>query len=212
MPTRHWTDEEVREAVASYIAMLDAYHTGDRLVKIEHIRALMSRIDNRTRPAVEMKFRNISAVLAEAGLDYLDGYLPAFNYQIWAWHVAVPLELGLVLAMMYFREGGYSIGAVTGLTLICIFAACCGVAPIYSGITWVGQQLGLSLSVMGDLEIYSWDAALAHTGTYVRASLLFSSVAAIPAVIILRLVAFERVRLRKAVTASPPAPPEDPAA
>ena len=103
-------------------------------------------------------------------------------------------------------------GPVTGLTLICIFAACCGVAPIYSGITWVGQQLGLSLSVMGDLEIYSWDAALAHTGTYVRASLLFSSVAAIPAVIILRLVAFERVRLRKAVTASPPAPPEDPAA
>jgi hypothetical protein len=137
--------------------------------------------------------------------------LPAFNYQIWAWHVAVPLELGLVLAMMYFREGGYSVGAVTGLTLICIFAACCGVAPVYSGITWVGQQLGLSLSVMGDWEIYSWDAALAHTGTYVRASLLFSSVAAIPAVIILRLVAFERVRLRKAVAPSPPAPPQDPA-
>ena len=84
--------------------------------------------------------------------------------------------------------------------------------PIYSGITWGGQQLGLSLSVMGDLEIYSWDAALAHTGTYVRASLLFSSVAAIPAVIILRLVAFERVRFRKAVTAPPSAPPEDPAA
>jgi hypothetical protein len=81
MATRHWSDNEVREAVASYLAMLDAYHTGDRLVKMEYIRALMARIDNRTRPAVEMKFRNISAVLAEAGLDYLDGYLPAFNYQ-----------------------------------------------------------------------------------------------------------------------------------
>jgi len=31
-------------------------------------------------------------------------------------------------------------------------------------------------------------------------------------VIILRLVAFERVRLRKTVTAPPPVPPEDPAA
>lgn len=138
--------------------------------------------------------------------------LPEFNYQIWAWHVAVPLEIGLVLAMMYFREGGYSISAVTGLTLICIFAACCGVAPFYSTIAWVGQQLGVSLSVMGNWEIYSWDAAIAHTGTYIRASLIFSGVAAIPAVIILRIVAFERVPLRKTVKASPSAPPPDPAA
>ena len=136
-----------------------------------------------------------------------------FNYTLWAWHVAVPLELGLLLAMMYFRDGGYGIGAVTGLTLICIFAACCATGPIYALITLIGQQMGVSVSVMGNWEIYGWQAFLAHAGTYIRASLIFAGVAAIPAVIIMRIVALQRVSLRKApVKAEPSAPPPDPAA
>ena len=105
-----------------------------------------------------------------------------------------------------------SLSGMAGITLICIFAACTGTAPFYTLITWAGQQFGVSVSAMGLFEVYSWDAAIAHTGTYVRASLYFAGVAAIPAVIILRVIALQPVRRRKMATASPSAPPQAPAA
>lgn len=67
--------------VADYLAMLVEFHSGQRLNKAEHNRKLLALLRDRTRSAVELKHQNISAVLAEAGLDYLDGYLPAHNYQ-----------------------------------------------------------------------------------------------------------------------------------
>lgn len=124
--------------------------------------------------------------------------MPDFNYQVWAWHVAVPLELGLAFAMMFFREGGYSFSGIAGITIICILAACAGTGPIYAALTWAAQQVGLEISVMGWIPIYTLDHAIAHAGTYIRASLIYAGPCAIPAVIILRLIAFNRVQLRKA--------------
>ncbi len=81
MPSRHWSEQEVRETISSYLAMLGAFHRGERFTKAEVVRQLQKRVDGRTGPAVEKKFQNISAVLIEIGLDYLDGYVPLFNYQ-----------------------------------------------------------------------------------------------------------------------------------
>lgn len=67
--------------VADYLAMLVEFHSSLRLNKAEHNRKLLALLRDRTRSAIELKHQNISAVLAEAGLDYLDGYLPAHNYQ-----------------------------------------------------------------------------------------------------------------------------------
>lgn len=154
-----------------------------------------------------------AGVLNPAGwFSHLVWGMPEFNYTLWAWHVAVPLELGLLFAMMFIREGGMGIGGVIGITLICIFAACCGTAPFYTLITWSAQQLGMSVSVMGLFEVYSWQAAIAHTGTYIRASLYFAGVAALPAALILRLVTLRRTPPRARATASPSAPPQAPAA
>jgi hypothetical protein len=154
-----------------------------------------------------------AGVLNPAGwFSYLVWGMPEFSYMLWAWHVAVPLELGLLFAMMFIREGGMGFRGVTGITLICIFAACCGTAPFYTLITWTAQQVGIPVSVMGMFEVYGWEAALAHTGTYVRASLYFAGVAALPAVIILRLVALRRVPPRTSSKASPSTPPPNPAA
>lgn len=61
--------------------MLVEYHSGQQLNKAEHNRQLLKLLNDRTRSAIELKHQNISAVLVEAGLDYLDGYLPAKNYQ-----------------------------------------------------------------------------------------------------------------------------------
>lgn len=127
--------------------------------------------------------------------------MPEFNYQVWAWHVAVPLELGLLFAMMFFREGGFGIGGVAGMTLICVLAACAGTGPIYAGLTWAAQQANLEISALGMIPIYTMDHAIAHTGTYIRASLVYAGPCAIPAVLILRLVAFQRVSLRKTTPA-----------
>ncbi len=131
--------------------------------------------------------------------------MPDFDLQVWAWHVVVPLELGLLFAMMFFREGGYGIGSIAGITIMCILAACTGTGPIYAGITWAAQQVGLEISVMGNVTIYSLDHAFAHAGTYIRASLIFAGPCAIPAVIILRLASFQRVEYRKAASTAPKA-------
>lgn len=76
-----WTREEVEATVADYLAMLVEYHTGATLNKRAHNRALQRLLRSRSAAAIEYKHQNISAVLVEDGLDYLDGYVPAFNYQ-----------------------------------------------------------------------------------------------------------------------------------
>ncbi len=75
-----WTDEENDLIVADYFAMLWADLSGHRYVKAEHNRRLRTRID-RSRPSIEFKHRNISAVLKGLGESWIPGYLPAFNVQ-----------------------------------------------------------------------------------------------------------------------------------
>ena len=81
MPPTRWSADEVRELVADYLGMLDATLRGDRVNKAEHWRALQSRLAGRTRPSIEMKHQNVSAVLLALDLDYLDGYVPLRNYE-----------------------------------------------------------------------------------------------------------------------------------
>ena len=76
-----WTDEENDLIVADYFAMLAADLAGRPYVKAEHNRRLRNRID-RSRPSIEFKHRNISAVLKGLGETWIDGYLPAFNIQM----------------------------------------------------------------------------------------------------------------------------------
>lgn len=77
----HWTDSEVEAAVADYFRMLRLELTGHKYNKTEHRHALMEQLDNRSNGSVELKHQNISAVLIEMGIPYIDGYKPRFNYQ-----------------------------------------------------------------------------------------------------------------------------------
>jgi len=49
--------------------------------KTRHRRALRRHLDNRSDASVEKKHQNISAILIEMGLPYIDGYKPLSNYQ-----------------------------------------------------------------------------------------------------------------------------------
>jgi hypothetical protein len=53
-----------------------------RYNKTEHNNALRQQLKNRTKGSVEMKHSNISAVLADLGLPFIEGYKPRGNAQL----------------------------------------------------------------------------------------------------------------------------------
>jgi hypothetical protein len=78
---RPWTREEVALAVAAYVDMLRRELRGEPYVKAEVVRALEPQLPDRSRPSIERKLQNISAVLDEEGLAWIDGYKPLTHYQ-----------------------------------------------------------------------------------------------------------------------------------
>lgn len=76
-----WSEQEVEVAVEDYFNMLQLELNGLKYNKTEHRHALMERLNNRSNGSVELKHQNISAVLIEMGIPYIDGYKPRFNYQ-----------------------------------------------------------------------------------------------------------------------------------
>ncbi|AFI85469.1 hypothetical protein Q7A_2681 [Methylophaga nitratireducenticrescens] len=79
--TNNWSDFEVEVAVEDYFNMLRLELSGQKYNKTEHRRALIEQLNNRTNGSIELKHQNISAVLIEMGIPYIDGYKPRFNYQ-----------------------------------------------------------------------------------------------------------------------------------
>lgn len=75
-----WTDEENRETVRSYFAMLEQELTNQPYVKADYRRLLAQRL-GRSPGAIEYKYQNVSAVLLSMRAPFIDGYKPAWNYQ-----------------------------------------------------------------------------------------------------------------------------------
>ncbi len=78
---RDWTEQEVRLIVADYFTMLEAELQGEPYKKSEHRKALIPLLAGRSDGSVEFKHQNISSVLVEMGLPYVEGYKPRGNYQ-----------------------------------------------------------------------------------------------------------------------------------
>lgn len=76
-----WSDIEVSLIVADYFSMLLDELTGIKINKTNHRNALMLLLSGRSDGSVEFKHQNISAVLAEMGLPYINGYKPRYNFQ-----------------------------------------------------------------------------------------------------------------------------------
>ena len=77
----NWSETEVEAAVADYFDMLRQELLGQTYNKTEHRHALRERLNNRSDGSVELKHQNISAVLIEMGVPWVDGYKPRSNYQ-----------------------------------------------------------------------------------------------------------------------------------
>ncbi|MEQ9399902.1 MAG: DUF3883 domain-containing protein [Longimicrobiales bacterium] len=76
-----WTQPEVAATVRFYLDMLDLEISGESFNKAQRNRDLRKLLDDRSHGAVERKHQNISAILIEWGLPYVDGYKPLGNYQ-----------------------------------------------------------------------------------------------------------------------------------
>ena len=76
----NWSKEEVEAVVSKYMEMLALELSGQAYVKAQFNRFLQSTT-GRTRPSIELKFHNISAVFQKLGLPWIWGYKPRYNFQ-----------------------------------------------------------------------------------------------------------------------------------
>ncbi len=77
---RDWTGEELDLIVADYFSMLNAEIRRAPYDKSQHRRALIDLID-RSNSSVEFKHHNISAVLQQLDLPWINGYKPRAHFQ-----------------------------------------------------------------------------------------------------------------------------------
>ena len=79
-PAQAWQDWENEIIVRDYLKMLKLELTGRRFNKTERRDALLNQLD-RSEKAIEMKIRNISAVMERLGIRFIKGYSPLAHYQ-----------------------------------------------------------------------------------------------------------------------------------
>ena len=78
---KDWTEQEVGLIVADYFDMLEAEVLGKSFKKSDHRKALAPKLQGRSDGSIEFKHQNVSGVLVELGLPYIEGYKPRSNYQ-----------------------------------------------------------------------------------------------------------------------------------
>lgn len=76
-----WTELEVEACVADYLHMLTLELSGQAYNKSEHRRGLQQKLRARSDASIELKHRNISAVLRELGCPWISGYKPLAHFQ-----------------------------------------------------------------------------------------------------------------------------------
>jgi hypothetical protein len=77
---KDWTEKELDLIVADYFSMLDAEIRRAPYDKTHHRKSLMALID-RSNSSIEFKHHNISAVLQELDLPWINGYKPRAHFQ-----------------------------------------------------------------------------------------------------------------------------------
>jgi hypothetical protein len=76
-----WSEAEIEATVADYFEMLEMEVRGREYSKSEHRQRLILQLNGRSEGAVERKHQNVSAVLQEMGLRFIEGYKPLGNVQ-----------------------------------------------------------------------------------------------------------------------------------
>lgn len=75
-----WSDREIDLVVADYFDMLGLELSGQGFVKA-HRNAALQELTGRSRGSIEFKHQNVSAVLLQLGMPWIEGYKPMANFQ-----------------------------------------------------------------------------------------------------------------------------------
>lgn len=112
-----------------------------------------------------------------------------FDFVLLVVSLIIPLSAGCAAALYFLRGGGFGFVTLALITILVTISICALCGPIYTWILFSLQDIGLYLSPfpLGDA-----DEAITTSGTFIRISLLLVAVPIIPAIILLRLVAFRR--------------------
>ena len=81
LEVRGWDWLECEECVKDYFDMLRKELRNEPYSKAAHLRALMTKLRDRSENSVRLKHRCISAILVELGHTYITGYKPRFSRQ-----------------------------------------------------------------------------------------------------------------------------------
>lgn len=81
MPGVAWSEQEVLATIDAYFRLYDAVLRGAPINKAAEYRALNAAFPARTEKAFERKMQNISACLDRLNLPWIEGLLPAGNFQ-----------------------------------------------------------------------------------------------------------------------------------
>lgn len=82
MAIRAWDEKEIRASIQEYFKLLNAQLAGLQTNKSAIYKKLSTAFPERSSKAFELKFQNISAILYEENLPYVDGLRPRSNYQL----------------------------------------------------------------------------------------------------------------------------------
>jgi len=77
-----WNEKEIRAAIREYFKLLNLQLAGKQAIKSEIYAKLSTAFPDRSSKAFELKFQNVSAILYEENLPYVDGLKPKSNYQL----------------------------------------------------------------------------------------------------------------------------------
>jgi hypothetical protein len=121
-----------------------------------------------------------------AGPEY---WLQDFDPTYWAVSVAVPLAIGTAGSLFYLRGGGFGFMSLGLITMLVTLAACAVTGPVYTIALWALMQVDIFLS---PLPLWDFNAAVMTSGTFIRIGIQALAIPIVPAIIILRLIAFQR--------------------
>lgn len=79
--SQSWSEHEVKETIRDYFDMLSKEIRNLSYNKSEHRRNLKEKLKSRSEGAIERKHQNISAVLRDLGMPFINGYKPLSHFQ-----------------------------------------------------------------------------------------------------------------------------------
>ncbi len=79
MKDTDWTDEELKISIEAYLTMLKYEKDKTPYVKAEINRQTQSSLPKRSHKSLEYRWQNISAVLNNRKLSFIQGFKPANN-------------------------------------------------------------------------------------------------------------------------------------